>query len=64
MGVPHEHFIFRLCNMKKLHFRHLTLTVKIINSKFFLERSKNGSKKATIICDPPHMMTGSLILVL
>ena len=36
--------------MKQLNFRHLTLTVKIIwNSKFFLERSKNGSKKANII---------------
>ena len=41
---------FWLCNMKQLNFRHLTLTVKIIwNSKFFLERSKNGSKKANII---------------
>ena len=53
MGVPRypKHFIFWLCNMKQLNFRHFNTNSKKFfeKSKFFAERSKNGSTKANII---------------
>ena len=47
-----KHFIFGLCNMKQLNFRHFNTNTKKNSLKqyiFFLERIKNGSIKANII---------------
>ena len=45
-----KHFIFWLCNMKQLNFRHFnTNSQKLFETNFFPERSKNGSKNANII---------------
>ena len=46
-----KHFIFWLCNMKLLNFRHFNSnSIKFFETvNFFPEGSKNGSKKASII---------------
>ena len=45
-----KHFIFWLCNMKWLNFRHFNTNNKdSLKLIFFPDRSKNGSKKANII---------------
>ena len=45
-----KHFIFWLCNMKQLNFRHFNAnSQKLFETNFFPERSKNGSKNANII---------------
>ena len=46
-----KHFIFWLCNMEQLNFRHFNTNSKIFSETviFFPQRRKNGSKKANII---------------
>ena len=46
-----NHFIFQLCTMKQLNFRHVnTNSKKFFETMiYFPERSKKGSKKANII---------------
>ena len=45
-----KHFIFWLCNMKQLNFRHFnTNSEKILETLSSFQRSKNGSRMANII---------------
>ena len=45
-----KHFIFWLCNMEQLNFRHFnTNSQKLFETNFIPERSKNGTKNANII---------------
>ena len=46
-----KHFIFWLCNMKQLNFRHFNTNSKKFfeTVSYFPERNRNGSKKANII---------------